>query len=72
MPEFAALAQAPMTNLLYVSLLLILLGIFALGWLIIHVEHSRHRSTIKVALALIVGALLIGFGIHFFLLSGGI
>lgn len=72
MLHFSALAQGPLPNLLYVSLLLILFGIFAFGWLVIHIEHSRHRSTTKVALALILGAILIGFGIHFFLLAGGI
>lgn len=69
--QFSALMQGQLPNLFYVSLLLILFGIFAFGWLIIHIEHSRHRSTVKVALALILGAILIGFGIHFFLLAGG-
>ncbi len=72
MIQFSALAQGPLPNLIYVSLLLIFFGIFAIGWLIVHIEHSRHRSTVKVALALILGAVLIGFGLHFFLLASGI
>jgi TRAP-type C4-dicarboxylate transport system permease small subunit len=64
--------QGPLTNLLYVSLLLIFFGIFAFGWLVVHVEHSRHRSTMKIALAVILGAILIGFGLHFFLIASGI
>ncbi|MHA2141827.1 MAG: hypothetical protein ACXADC_06505 [Candidatus Thorarchaeota archaeon] len=72
MMNFGALAQGPSPNLLYVSLLLILFGIFAFGWLVVHMEHSRHRSTVKVVLAMILGAVLIGFGLHFFLLAGGI
>lgn len=72
MLQFSALAQSPLPNLFYVSLILILFGIFAFGWLVIHIEHSRHRSIVKVALAVILGAILIGFGLHFFLLAGGI
>lgn len=64
--------QTALSNLLIVSLLLIFFGVFAFGWLVVHVEHSRHRSTVKIALALILGAVLIGFGLHFFLIASGI
>jgi TRAP-type C4-dicarboxylate transport system permease small subunit len=64
--------QAALTNLLIASLILIFFGLFAFGWLVVHVEHSRHRSTAKIALALILGAVLIGFGLHFFLIASGI
>jgi TRAP-type C4-dicarboxylate transport system permease small subunit len=64
--------QAALSNLLIASLILIFFGVFAFGWLIVHVEHSRHRSTLKIALALILGAVLMGFGIHFFLVASGI
>ncbi len=54
------------------SIFFVFFGIFALGWLIIHIEHGRHFSKFKVGAALILGALLLGFGIHFLLLSAGI
>jgi TRAP-type C4-dicarboxylate transport system permease small subunit len=64
--------QAALSNLLMASLILIFLGVFAFGWLVVHVEHSRHRSAVKIALALILGAIMIGFGLHFFLIASGI
>lgn len=54
------------------SLVFIFLGLFAAGWLIIHIEHGRHFSRFKVASALFLLAILLGFGIHFLLLSGGL
>jgi hypothetical protein len=53
------------------SLVFIFLGIFALGWMIIHIEHGRHFSKFKVGSALALGAILFGFGLHFLLLSAG-
>jgi len=53
------------------SLVFIFLGIFALGWMIVHIEHGRHFSKFKVGSALALGAILLGFGIHFLLLSAG-
>jgi len=53
------------------SLMFIFLGLFAAGWLIIHIEHGRHFSRFKVGSALFLAATLLGFGIHFLLLSGG-
>ncbi|NHI88353.1 MAG: hypothetical protein EAX87_02450 [Candidatus Thorarchaeota archaeon] len=54
-----------------VSLLFIFLGLFAASWLIIHIEHGRHFSKFKVGSALFLTSILIGFGIHFLLLSAG-
>lgn len=56
---------------LYMSIIFVILGLLSFGWLVIHVEHSRHRSIEKMVLALVLGSIFIGFGIHFFLLSGG-
>ncbi|UCE11151.1 MAG: hypothetical protein JSW61_04220 [Candidatus Thorarchaeota archaeon] len=53
----------------YISLAFILFGIFAIGWLIIHVEYSRHFSWFKVISAAVLGSLFLGFGIHFLILS---
>lgn len=55
-----------------ISLVFIFLGIFAAAWLIIHIEHGRHFSRFKVGSALFLASILLGFGIHFLLLSGGI
>ncbi|MDF1540893.1 MAG: hypothetical protein P1Q69_18495 [Candidatus Thorarchaeota archaeon] len=55
-----------------IALIFIFFGIFAFGWLVVHVEHARHFSRFKVIFALILGALFIGFGIHFILLAAGI
>ena len=54
------------------SLIFIFFGIFAFGWLVVHVEHARHFSRFKVVFALILGALFLGFGIHFMLLAAGV
>ncbi|MHA1909047.1 MAG: hypothetical protein ACW98Y_17230 [Candidatus Thorarchaeota archaeon] len=54
------------------SLLFIFFGIFAIGWLVVHVEHARHFSRFKVISALVIGALFFGFGIHFLLLAAGV
>ena len=54
------------------SLIFIFFGIFAFGWLVVHVEHARHFSKFKVIFALVLGALFLGFGIHFMLLAAGV
>jgi hypothetical protein len=54
-----------------ISLLFIFLGVFAVSWLIIHIEHGRHFSRFKVGSAILLAAILLGFGIHFLLLSAG-
>jgi hypothetical protein len=54
-----------------ISLTFIFLGIFALAWLVIHIEHGRHFSRFKVGSALLLASILVGFGIHFILLSVG-
>ncbi|MFW9800181.1 MAG: hypothetical protein ACFFD9_07090 [Candidatus Thorarchaeota archaeon] len=64
--------QLPVTFMLSISIIFILLGLFSFGWLVVHVKHSRHRSTLRMALATTIGSILIGFGIHFLLLSIGI
>lgn len=71
MQQLTALAQTPETTLLSISILFLILGVFAFGWLVVHVEYSRHRSILKMLFALVIGSILLGFGIHFFLLSGG-
>lgn len=58
-------------NYLPISLGFIFLGLFAMVWLVIHIEHGRHFSRFKVGSALFLTAILLGFGIHFLLLSGG-
>ncbi len=54
------------------SMVFIILGLMSLGWLVVHIEAGRHQSNLKVAFALILGAIFIGFGIHFYLLSSGV
>jgi hypothetical protein len=53
------------------SAVFLFFGIFAFSWLVIHIEHGRHFSRMKVVSALGLGAILIGFGIHFLLVSMG-
>jgi len=53
------------------SAIFLFFGIFAFAWLVIHIEHGRHFSKMKVISALGLGAILIGFGIHFLLVSMG-
>jgi len=53
------------------SAVFLFFGIFAFGWLFVHIEHGRHFSRLKVISALSLGAILIGFGIHFLLVSMG-
>ena len=56
----------------YFAVAFLFLGILAIGWLAVHVEHARHFSRFKVIFALVLGALFLGFGIHFLLLAAGI
>ncbi len=56
----------------YIALIFLFFGIFAYGWLVVHVEHSRHFSKFKVAASLILGSLFIGFALHFLLLVFGV
>ncbi len=56
----------------FFALFFLAFGLFAIGWLVVHVEHARHFSRFKVASAIILGSLFIGFGIHFILLTFGI
>ncbi|NWF95264.1 MAG: hypothetical protein HXY34_03895 [Candidatus Thorarchaeota archaeon] len=51
------------------GLVFIALGLFAYGWLAVHISHARHTSWSRVIVSLVLGALLIGFGIHFVLVS---
>ncbi|TFF91178.1 DUF350 domain-containing protein [Candidatus Thorarchaeota archaeon] len=55
-----------------ISILFLFLGIFSMAWLVIHIEHGRHISRFRVASSIVLGAVLIGFGIHFLLLSNGV
>ncbi|MGY5858620.1 MAG: hypothetical protein RTU63_04570 [Candidatus Thorarchaeota archaeon] len=59
------------SNSLIFSAIFLFFGIFAIGWLVIHIEHGRHLSRLKVAFAGFLGAIFCGFGIHFLLLSLG-
>jgi hypothetical protein len=56
---------------IYLSVIFIFFGIFAFGWLVVHMEHARHHSWFKVISALVLGSLFFGFGIHFLLLTAG-
>ncbi len=56
----------------WIGLLFILFGLAAIGWLVIHVEHGRHFSRIKTFLATAMGAVFLGFGVHFILLAFGL
>ncbi|MCK5150841.1 MAG: hypothetical protein KAQ65_03330 [Candidatus Thorarchaeota archaeon] len=56
----------------YFAIAFLFFGILAIGWLAVHVEHARHFSRFKVIFALFLGALFLGFGIHFLLLAAGI
>jgi hypothetical protein len=53
------------------SAVFLFFGIFAFAWLVVHIEHGRHFSRLKVISALTLGAILLGFGIHFLLVSLG-
>ena len=61
--------QTLVTYYMIFSILFLFFGLFTMSWLIIHIEHGRHFSKLKVALAIIIGSILLGFGIHFALLS---
>ncbi len=50
----------------------IVLGIIALIWLVVHVEHGRHFSKAKALFAVVLGSVLLGLGIHFMLLAAGL
>ena len=60
------------SNFFLFSTIFIFLGLFAIGWLIVHIEHGRHLSKMKVVFSGILGASLLGFGIHLLLLSFGV
>ena len=59
------------SSFFYFALFFIAFGIFAFGWLAVHVEHARHLSKFKVVSALIIGSIFLGFGLHFLLLTFG-
>ena len=59
------------SNFLLFSAIFLFFGIFAIGWLVVHIEHGRHLSRAKVAFSGILGSIFFGFGIHFLLLSLG-
>ena len=60
------------SNFFLFSAIFLFFGIFAIGWLVIHIEKGRHLSKMKVLFSGILGAIFLGFGIHFLLLSFGI
>ncbi|MEM2143085.1 MAG: hypothetical protein QXQ81_07515 [Candidatus Thorarchaeota archaeon] len=53
------------------ALIFIVFGLYALSWLVIHVEYARHASRGRIIAALVLGSLFIGLGIHFLLLYTG-
>jgi TRAP-type C4-dicarboxylate transport system permease small subunit len=57
---------------LWYAIIFILIGLGTFGWLVIHIEGGRHQSNLKVAFAIILGALFLGMGLHFYLLASGI
>jgi hypothetical protein len=59
------------SNIFLFAAIFLLFGIFAISWLVIHIEHGRHLSPMKVAFSGVLGAIFLGFGIHFILLSLG-
>lgn len=59
------------SNIFLFSAIFLFFGIFAIGWLVLHIEHGRHLSKMKVAFSVFLGAIFLGFGIHFLLLSLG-
>ncbi|MCF2137030.1 MAG: hypothetical protein K9W43_07255 [Candidatus Thorarchaeota archaeon] len=61
-----------LTFFLPLSIVFIAFGVFAFGWLAVHVEHSRHFSKTKVALAGIIGAVFFGLGLQFLMLWMGV
>ncbi len=61
-----------LTLFLPFALVFIGFGLFAFGWMVIHVEHSRHFSKTKVAFAAIIGSVFLGLGIQFLLLWIGV
>ena len=64
--------QTIINYFLLTSVVFIFFGLFSISWLVIHIEHGRHFSKLKVAFAIIIGSIFLGFGIHFILLSMGI
>jgi len=59
------------TLFLPLGIIFILLSLVAFGWLVIHVEHSRHFSKTKALLAGIIGSFFMGLGLQFVLLWFG-
>ncbi|MFO7835812.1 MAG: hypothetical protein R6V83_04085 [Candidatus Thorarchaeota archaeon] len=58
-------------SFIYISILFFVMGLFAFGWLAVHVEHGRHFSNSRVFFATVLGSLLLGFAFHFLLLAYG-
>ncbi len=52
-----------------ISIILILFGLYSIGWMVVHVSHARHTSWSRVVLSLLFGSILIGFGLHLLLVS---
>ncbi len=65
--------QIDMLTLFFpLSIVFFVFGLFAFGWLVVHVEHSRHFSKTKAALALIIGSVFFGLGFEFLMLWMGV
>ncbi|MHA2360773.1 MAG: hypothetical protein ACXAB6_02430 [Candidatus Thorarchaeota archaeon] len=64
--------QALESSFVPLSAFFLIFGVFAIGWLVVHVEPGRDYSLYKVLFALILGAVFLGFGIHFLLLAAGV
>jgi hypothetical protein len=54
--------------LIWVSVAFIALSLVSFSWMVVHVEHARHFSKFKVFFSVLLGSVLMGFGLHFLLL----
>jgi hypothetical protein len=54
------------------AIVFIFFGLYAFGWLVVHMEHARHTSWFRVAIAGILGSAMLGFGLHFLLVALGV
>ncbi|MHA1216318.1 MAG: hypothetical protein ACTSPX_03195 [Candidatus Thorarchaeota archaeon] len=50
------------------AIIFIIFSLMAFGWMVIHVEHSRHFSKAKVFMSGAIGSVFMGLGLHMLLL----
>jgi hypothetical protein len=66
------MAEVPSLTLWVLAWLFLVMGLIALTILVVYTRYGREKSVRLSVISIVIGSILLGFSIHFFLLTWGI